>query len=513
MDVLDIVLWMTGIGLGCAFIFIIWSYAKGLRGAPRELWILFLTKVIEYTAYGAMNMAFILYLSADCGLGDISAGSYIGVWSMLVTITTMMVGAVVDAIGIKKTLLIGTIVLLFGRAFMPFMDNIYFATILGFIPMAIGIAIMGPVLSVGIKRYTTSDSAALGFGLFYTLMNVGWALGAIVFDAIRGTFGEHEMVTLPMIGVDISTYQIIFLTGFLLTIPTFIMVLMMRDGVEMTDTEGVKIDPIKNDFEGSVISVFFQVAKKAAIDTGRILSQIVRQKDFWYYMFMLGILVCVRLVFYHFHYTFPKYGIRILGEGVKIGNIYGVLNPTIIVFLVPLVAALTRKISSYKMLMIGTTISAFSIFIASMPGKFFDPLMGTWVEELVYNRWLGLAPEMHTPLVLALVIFVIIFTIGEAIWSPRLMQFAAEIAPEGKEGTYIALSYLPYFAAKLVAGPLSGWLLHTYVPEGASSYPNHFFVWLWIGGMAVLSPIGLVVFRKLFSAAENRHRETKASEA
>jgi len=78
------------------------------------------------------------------------------------------------------------------------------------------------------------------------------------------------------------------------------------------------------------------------------------------------------------------------------------------------------------------------------------------------------------------------------------MQFSAEIAPVGKEGTYIALSYLPYFLAKMIAGPMSGWLVATYAPEGASSYPDHYMIWIWIGGMTALSPLGLVVFRKLF---------------
>ena len=36
---------------------IIWNYAKGLRGSPRELWLIILYKFIEYSAYAAMNMA------------------------------------------------------------------------------------------------------------------------------------------------------------------------------------------------------------------------------------------------------------------------------------------------------------------------------------------------------------------------------------------------------------------------------------------------------------------------
>jgi hypothetical protein len=91
------------------------------------------------------------------------------------------------------------------------------------------------------------------------------------------------------------------------------------------------------------------------------------------------------------------------------------------------------------------------------------------------------------------------------------MQFTAEIAPKGKEGSYIALSYLPYFGAKFVVGPMSGWLLATYVPEGQASYPTHFLVWLWIGIMASLSPLGLILFKRLFTRAE-RH-ELDATEA
>ncbi len=151
------------------------------------------------------------------------------------------------------------------------------------------------------------------------------------------------------------------------------------------------------------------------------------------------------------------------------------------------------------MLIVGTLISSISIFIAAIPSFFFEPLVKTWIGNLILVDWLDLIPERQNPIILGLVFFIVIFTIGEAIWSPRLMQFSAEIAPAGREGTYIALSYLPYFLAKMIAGPLSGWLLAIYAPEGAKDYPDQYMIWIWIGGMTVLSPIGLVVFRKLFT--------------
>lgn len=514
MNNLDIIIY-SGVGvLGIAFIYIIWSYARHLKQSPREIYLLFFTKLTEYSAYGAMNLAFVLFLSSDVGMGDVSAGTYIGVWSMFITVTLMMIGPVCDAIGIRKTLLAGTIVLLVSRFLLPLSSNIIFVTLLGFIPMAIGMAVMGPVLSVGIKRFTTKDTAALGFGLFYTIMNVGWAVGAWLFDAIRGYFGEHEIITVPFINWDFSTYQIIFTLGFIFTLPDLIAVLLMRDGVDLKDDGEITFEPPAEKQEGTFFEVAAKVGKDAAIKTIDIFKEVYKLKSFKYFILMVGILVFVRFTFYHWHYTFPKYGIRVFGEGLPIGSIFGVLNPMMIVFLTPLVAALTRTVSSYKMLIIGATISAVSVFIGAMPEVWFAPMADSWFGQLIMDRWLAIPLDQQRPLFISIVLLVVVFTIGEAIWSPRLMQFMAEIAPQGKEGTYISLSYLPYFVAKLFVGPLSGILLAAYVPEGQDSYPHHYMIWIWIGAMSLISPLGLFVFRKVFtntSIDEDEGEAVKAS--
>jgi hypothetical protein len=101
------------------------------------------------------------------------------------------------------------------------------------------------------------------------------------------------------------------------------------------------------------------------------------------------------------------------------------------------------------------------------------------------------------------------------------MQFTAEIAPKGKEGTYIALSVLPWFASKFLVGPMSGLLLQEYTPldpvtkKALAAYPNHWMIWLWIGGLAVLTPIGLLLLRKWFHfhTAANRLQNELPEEA
>ncbi len=525
MSLVDAIIYSTAIGATIAFAFIVWNYGKGLKDSPRELWLLFGTKLIEYTAYAATNMTFILWLSADCGLGDVEAGAYISSWSLGLSVMNMIAGALVDAIGIRKTLLFSTVLLIIARFFMIWLTNPVLVMLFGFVPLALGFAIVAPVISVGIKRYTTKEGAALGFGLFYVLMNVGFAVGGWVFDDVRDRYSLknaagkilNENAGAVVMGYHLSTYQLIMAVGFVLTFFSATCIFFLRDSVELKEDGTIAVnDKVANKKDGvSALKNAWDATVKAAKETVATLRGVMTERMFWHFIMVASLTVFVRFIFFHFHYTFPKYGVRVLGEGAKIGSIYGVLNPVLIVFLVPLVASMTKKVASYKMLVIGTLISSLSVFLAAIPGEYFASLNQSWLGEIIFVRWLDVAPDMSSlaanPPSLAywpMIFFILIFTIGEAIWSPRLMQFTAEIAPEGKEGTYLALSVLPFFAAKFVAGPMSGLLVKHYTPVTevvtaagekttvVGDISNHYMIWVWIGGMAILSPILLMAFRR-----------------
>ena len=178
----------------------------------------------------------VLYLQNDVllngqPLGDSPGYLYYMVWGLVATIITMMVGAVCDTIGVKKCLLIGAVMLIISRFCMPLSQDIIPVTILGFLPLAFGFAITGPVLKVGIKWFTTLKTATLGFGLFYTLMNVGFWVGAEIADYFRKNHAEG----IDIWGMEMTTYQAIIFIGFLINIPDFIAILFMREGAEMTE--------------------------------------------------------------------------------------------------------------------------------------------------------------------------------------------------------------------------------------------------------------------------------------
>ena len=580
----------------CAFVLLIaliglsWGYIKGLRGHPRELWLMFFTKLTEYSAYGAASSIFVLFLQNDvmwngAPLGDSPGYIYFMIWGLVATIITMMVGAVCDTIGVKKCLLIGAVMLLLSRFAMPLSQDVWMVTFFGFLPLAFGFAITGPVLKVGIKWFTTLKTATLGFGLFYTLMNVGFTVGAEIADYFR----KYHADGMEIWGVELTTYQAIIGIGFLINIPDFIAILIMREGAEMTEN-GVVLRPrvtagedelkqgliasvaarraqmtkelIKSLVATAIVGVFAYILVEGGVHEWKVFNGKVKvgfyiwafvitaaifavggilyalfshlgaaqpgagfdrvmksvrdstqgtirelkenfsDKPFWIYMAMLGILTFVRLTFYVFHVMFPTYAIRVFGADFPVVSLFGTLNPAMIVFLVPLVSILTIKVRSYSMLMVGTTLSAASVFICFIPDAWALSIGNTWFGSWIYDYWVEAPIGNQDPFVISLVIFIMVFTVGEAIWSPRLMQFSAEIAPRGKEGAYIALAVLPYFLGKVGATVMADILTGQYFSEGMVEFPNHEMSWFWIGIMCLISPLGMIIFKGTFNQSE-----------
>ena len=77
------------------------------------------------------------------------------------------------------------------------------------------------------------------------------------------------------------------------------------------------------------------------------------------------------------------------------------------------------------------------------------------------------------------ILFVVLLSIGEAMWSPRLYEYTVIVAPDYEEGTFMAFSHMPTFVATLISGPLSGVLLQNFCP--ARGPLNCRMMWLIIG--------------------------------
>jgi hypothetical protein len=292
---------------------------------------------------------------------------------------------------------------------------------------------------------------------------------------------------------------VLFLVSFLVDLCVWpILYFGLREGVEATD-EGVKITPRQPKRSGEKLGQALWVSAGENLrKTARIFAALWRQPGFYKFLAFLGLAAFVRLIMYQMHYTYPKFGIRELGAGAPIGRLWGI-NPLLIIFLVPLVGALSQRVTAYKMVTVGSAIAAASVFIMALPPAWFqsfaDGPLGYWIG----HGYLGLKGPVN-PYYITIFLYIVVLSVGEAIYSPRLYEYAAAIAPKGQEASYLSLSYLPFFLAKLFVGMASGVLLAKYCPETGERHSGT--LWLIIALTTTIAPVGLLVFRRFIQVHE-----------
>lgn len=436
---------------------------------------------------------------AGLAFDDAKAGDLIAIWSTALTLCTVLVGSLVDAIGLRKAFLLGFGVCLLSRAVMTFTTDRWLALSLGLFPLAVGEALLTPVMVAGVRRYSNTAQRSISFSIFYAMMNVGFAIAGFVFDGVRRALGEYGGLELRMLGVTLGTYQTLFLVSLLLSVPGLVLMYFgLREGVEATD-EGLKITPETPKYIGQPLwRALSWTVRDALQETVRIFIGLWRQPAFYKFLAFLTVVVGVRLIFYHMHYTYPKFGIRELGEGAPIGRLWS-LNPVLIIVLVPLVGALTQKVSAYRMVTGGSAVATVAVFIMVLPPQWFEPIAHGPVGQWIGRIGLGLDGPLH-PYYVSILLFIVVLSVGEAFYSPRLYEYSAAIAPKGQEASYMAMSLLPFFVAKLFAGMFSGRLLAWYCPETGPR--DSAKLWLVIALTALVTPLGLLLLRRYIRVQE-----------
>lgn len=469
-----------------------------LRGAPRELWLLFAIKFVGVAAYKVTALTLVLWLSADLGLSDPAALGLVAAWSLSMTVMTLLVGSLTDALGLRRTFFLGFWVCVVARAVMAFTTIKWLALAAGLFPLAVGEALGTPVMVAAVRKYSTTSQRSVAFSIFYTMMNAGFLIAAYLFDWLRQGLGEHGHLALPLVGTELTTYRVLFFVSLGLEFSLLPLLYFLRAGLEVTD-DGIHVqrESTRSSPAGLGSSLWFTVSGSAR-DTVRLFRGLLGQPGFYRLLAFLLLIAFLKLIFMQMDYVFPKFGIRELGEGAPVGRLVAI-NNYLIILLVPLIGALTQRFPAYRMVILGGLISAASVFIMALPTAWFQPLAdgapGRWFAQ----HYLGLAGAVH-PYYVMIVLFVVVLSFGEAFYSPRVYEYAAAIAPRGQEASYAALSYVPFLLAKLLIGTFSGTLLARYCPEHGERHSGT--LWLFVALTAAIAPVGLILLRRYIQVPE-----------
>ena len=92
-----------------------------------------------------------------------------------------------------------------------------------------------------------------------------------------------------------------------------------------------------------------------------IILEIIRSKTFWRFTVFSLFLINLNAIFRHLDATMPTFLVRCFGSNIPKGTIYSI-NPFIIIFLAPVISALTTKYQHFDMIKYGGFVTAFSPF-------------------------------------------------------------------------------------------------------------------------------------------------------
>jgi MFS family permease len=460
-----------------------------LKNAQHNLWLTFGIKFLIYTAYSITNKTMVLWLSRDLGFSDQSAGALVGwAWAPAMTVFTLLSGSLTDAIGLRRTFFLGVGICTVARTFMATTTIPWLVLTCGVLPLAVGEALGTPVLLAATRIYSTTQQRSIAFSIIYMVMNVGYVAAGWIFDYVR-----QLKLHIDFFGFQPTVHQQLFLVSLALEIVLFPAIYFLRRDEDRPDRLTIT-DP------SSAPAFWTRIAgtvRDSVIETARLFRRLLSQSAFFRLLVFFLLIGFLKAIFLQMDYVFPKFGDRELGVGAPVGKLANI-NAILIILLVPTIGALTQRFAAYRMVIIGGAICAAGVFIMALPTAWFQPAADSAVGQWLGHSYLSVQGKIHPYYVMA-ALYLAVFSVGEAFYSPRVYEYAAAIAPKGQEASYGALAYIPFLIGKLLVGT-SGWLLAIFCP--ATGPRRSGTMWLIFALAASVAPVGLFLLRPYIRVRE-----------
>lgn len=526
-----------------------------LKTCSREFWVVQLVNLLDGVAYFAMLTVSTLYLSETLGYDDAGAANLWAACMGAYTLMGFVAGFIGDSLGIKRTLYLSVVLLVASRLTVS-VTEAKSIVIPALFMIAIGTAIMTPILISATKRYTTKENQTAGFNMLYFLMNIGAFLGNATLDPLRDLQWGNRTIFMMGSAMSILCWLSIFL--------------LWHKGIDQVDAQQQSQSAEDKDEKWEA--------------PWTIAASVMRESAFWRFMLFLVLLIGVRLVFEHQYQVYPKYyqrtiaeyrfniapdltdelnaiqansrdeaqsvseavrtafeaqsellspeaaiwtteaeakwrivdnendyylraedsGLSVYASEVPIGRLNSI-NPLIICFGVIISTPIVARFKLFNVLFFGIVVSAGSMVILMIyPGWFCE--------------WFGLS--LNQGYAVIVIAQIVVFSIGEMIWSPRLYEYTAAIAPKGREASYMGLSYAPMFFARSAEGPLAGSMLTHYCPPDIGSrlttvpyLQSPQFMCVILGLIALASPVLIVLFRGVIQKESRLEQDEPAAAA
>lgn len=308
---------------------------KLYTGFSSSFWIANTLELFERLAYYGSKAVLTYYLANKVGLQD-EAGTLAGIFNFVLYFLPVVAGVFVDKYGFRKTLiacftffcvgyfLIGLAGMEYGEAITGVIGKRNY--VLGVLLLtAVGGSLIKPCIVGTVAKTTSEDVRALGYSIYYMLVNLGGAIGPILAMEVRQSMGIEYVLIMSSI------------TSFLLIIGTllFFREPQTRDGEERRTFAKVFSD---------MVLVFGNL---------KFMTFLLIFSGFW-------------MMFWQIFYSFPFYVTDVLK--FERFEILETVDAWTIIFLSVPVTALVKKWKPITAMTVGFSIASLSwIIIGAVP--------------------------------------------------------------------------------------------------------------------------------------------------
>jgi proton-dependent oligopeptide transporter, POT family len=165
---------------------------------PRTFWVANVMELFERAAYYGMNSVLAVYLTRGVAEGGLGFGEQaVGFLQSIVYAATYVVpilgGALADRYGYRKMLMVAFSLLAAGYFAAGFMST-YAMVFLALLVMATGSGLFKPIITGTVARTTDESNSALGFGIYYWMINLGAFLAPLVVSVLKGFSWQYVFV-------------------------------------------------------------------------------------------------------------------------------------------------------------------------------------------------------------------------------------------------------------------------------------------------------------------------------
>jgi POT family proton-dependent oligopeptide transporter len=191
------------------------------EGFAPAFWVANVSELFERLAYYGVQAVLAIYLHETLRFSDAQTGDLIGYFGGIVWFLPILGGALADAIGFRRALSLAYLVLsigyfLLGSLGAPWMAPVAHAMPLGRLVLlvllvpALGPAIVKPCVVGTTARASKENVRSIGYSIYYTLVNIGGALGPLIASVVHQRWGVPSVFRVAALAVFLMVFAVVF---------------------------------------------------------------------------------------------------------------------------------------------------------------------------------------------------------------------------------------------------------------------------------------------------------------